>query len=265
MLTLQKTSIKLLLACLSLGPIFGQGAMFFGQNIASVPFSPSDLSGLQVWHLADFGSNCSGACTNGASQTTWADKSSNANNATNGTLGAFSCSSGTYNTSQINGKPAVQFVNSPTCFVWGTPINLQTASTMFLVARLTTATGNQSLVTGATGNPLMYEFGRSGKEQSLITSGTVLVAGSAASNTSWHQVNATYNGTTATLRIDRAPDGSASPGEAITTNELGFGFNARNPSDIFSGQLAEMIIYNRVLTSPEITQVENYLNGRYGL
>jgi hypothetical protein len=50
---------------------------------------------------------------------------------------------------------------------------------------------------------------------------------------------------------------------AITANET---LIARDVSgDVLAGQLAELIVYNRVLSGAEIGQVEAYLNGRYGI
>lgn len=247
---------------LIVGLLSAQSVIFPGPGAANgAPFSPSDLSGLQVWHAADTGNNCSGSpCTNGATQTTWADKSVNGNTATQTGVGPD-----IYNTSQINGQPAVTF--SASTFTWATPINLQTASTIFTVMKLTTTAANQVLVTGTVAGAVvqLLAFNNSGIKEQGFSTGVVNAFGTTAADTSWHQINSTYDNTTAVLRIDRASDGSTVLSSAILQNSTGFG--SYTPGGIFSftGQLAELIIYNRVLTGPEITQVETYLNGRYGL
>src|SRR5690348_15492470 len=85
----------------------------------SVPVTPPPSSGLEVWWKADVGNNCGGsACTNGASQTTWADQSGNltcgvgttpCNGSLSGGISGGNCTAPIYNTNQINGKPAVKF------------------------------------------------------------------------------------------------------------------------------------------------------------
>jgi len=44
-------------------------------------------------------------------------------------------------------------------------------------------------------------------------------------------------------------------------NRIGSGASGEN----FQGQLAAVIVYNRVLTTTEITNVENYLNAKWGV
>jgi hypothetical protein len=127
------------------------------------PFDPSMLSGLQVWYAADSGSNCGGVCSDGSSQTTWADKSSNANN-----LSAGSCAHAPiYHTNQLNGKPAVTFNGSGDCFAVGAAINLQTASTVFAVVKLTSTASVSGLIGGTSGG-YGVDLAHSSKEQSAI-------------------------------------------------------------------------------------------------
>lgn len=237
-----------------------------GPGGSSSAVTPDQISGLQLWWAANFGSNCGGACSDGNNQTTWADKSSNGNNGSNATIGGTGCNPGVYHTNQINSKPAVTFTGAPvTCFKFGSAINLTTASTVFTVLKLSSTAAAQTIMTGIAGS-LSTRYVVSGKEQAADN---VFVAnfgaGTASADTSWHQVNMTYNNTTATYRIDRAADGSATPSSIILTNELGIGFNAGGGIEAYSGQLAEFLIYNRVLNSTEIGQVETYLNGVYGL
>src|SRR5690242_9779177 len=64
------------------------------------------LTGMAIWWSADVGNNCSGvACTDGAGQTTWADRSGNGNTGLVSRCGVTP----TFHTNQINGKPAVTF------------------------------------------------------------------------------------------------------------------------------------------------------------
>lgn len=259
---MKKIYLGLLVACC----LSAQSIPFPGPGgVAVAAFTPASLSGLQVWYAADFGSNCGGgACTNGASQTTWADQSGNANTAS---YAGGICSGGLvppiYQTSQINGKPAVAFIRvTQSCLGLGTPVNLQTASTIFAVAKLTSTSGTSPIFSGNT-NSYSMDLGRTTEQGAIKVNVALLGNGNATADTNWHQLNQTYDGTTVTFRIDRAADGTGSTGGAITANETTIGKDGGG--DALLGQIAELIVYNRVLNGTEIGQVETYLNGRYAL
>jgi len=51
----------------------------------------------------------------------------------------------------------------------------------------------------------------------------------------------------------------------LTTGYVGCGYYNLEPSDRWNGYIAEVIIYNRVLTTTERKQVEGYLNAKYAI
>jgi hypothetical protein len=253
--------VSLLVSCGSWAQTASQQVMISQQ--ASSVFNPGQLSGLQVWYAADSGSNCGGACTDGASQTTWADKSSNANNAS---FSTGPCSAGTapiYHTNQIGGKPAVTFVVTNSSCMGISAVNLQTASTIFAVARANSTGNTNPIISGGT-NSYVLNLTRTTEQGATKSNIAVIGDGTTAADTSWHQINQTYNGTTLTMRLGSATDGSANPGIAITANENLIGAD-NGSAQKFGGQIAEIIVYNRVLNGTEIGEVEAYLNGRYGI
>jgi hypothetical protein len=237
------------------GAKVGGGATIGGQgNIATPP-----TSGMQFWWNAP-SSVCTGGCSGTNPVTTFTDKSPAANNAT-------ATTAGTWVASAVNSQPGVLFNGSSTLYTFGSTINIQTASTMFVVLKLTaTGASGSYIVSGGSGAMDYYFSGGTGKEQGGENSQNAnLGNGTAANDTSYHQMNYTYDGTTITFRLGRASDGSASPSSALSNQESSIGNRAGPPDGWFNGTLVELIIYNRVLSGGEITTVETYLNARYGL
>ena len=240
-----------------------------------VQVTPPPSSGMLIWWKADVGNNCGGsACTDGASQNSWADQSGNGNNGTLTPAIVGPCVASIYHTNQINGKPAVTFNGNntdtmETCFSVGNTgagLNNQSATTAVLVVKLAQTAADNSFISGA-GNSFNWRSATTAHMQQALKACTAsLGTSTSVSNTSWHQLNVTYNGTTVTFRTDRAADGTASPATAITVNWLTLGINPCGGSlETLSGQVAEFILYNRVLSGGEITTVETYLNSKYGL
>lgn len=95
----------------------------------------------------------------------------------------------------------------------------------------------------------------------VAASTTVLTAGV------WFQGNVTYNDTTGAFafRVARAAAGSGTNAQAITSKNTSVGFNPPGSTNFMNGSLAELIVYNRVLTPTEVTNVENYLFAKWGV
>jgi hypothetical protein len=83
----------------------------------------------------------------------------------------------------------------------------------------------------------------------------------------WAQVNVTYNSSTGAwaIRSARTANGSGTNVQSITGNTSAIGWNPNASGNEFTGQIAELIAYNRVLTNTEITTVETYLNTKWGV
>jgi hypothetical protein len=212
-------------------------------------------SGMQIWYRGD-SLVCTGGCSGTNAVTQFTDKSSNANNATAGTAGSYVANA-------LNSQPGVLFSGSCTNYTFGSTLPLQSAMSVFVVLKLTSTAAKSTLLSGVA-QSLAYWFANSGKEQGADKASlSQLGTGTAANDTSYHQMNMTYDGTTVTFRIDKNSDGSAAPGVAITANDSTLGDNASGGPECFNGTLVEIIAYNRVLSGSEITTVENYLNTRY--
>jgi hypothetical protein len=237
----------------------GGGLMFPGPGMPAQAALPSIPSGMNLWYSADcitYTSSVCGVPSTGSTISSWADRSGNANNLS---LATGTC---TLNTGQINGYPAVTFSSCQ--------MNIGTAVgpgggawTIFAVEKLA-ATGNSSIIGCASG--ACPDYAITTNQLVFVASGGTL-SGTAAADTSWHQINVYFSNfstaNTYQFRRDRAADGSGTPGfNAIAANTQ---VGANNNSFFFNGQLAELIYYNTNLTGTQITQVETYLNAKYNL
>lgn len=233
------------------------------------PFDPSTLSGVQWDFLSTFGSNCGGSCTNGANQTTWADKSSNANNLSyaSGACGGLG-NPPIYHTARTpNSVAGVTFgggILGNDCMAFTNPVNLQTASTVFTVFALAnSSTGTTRTVVSGTNGALTINMARTTLQGADKANTAILGAGTAAADTSWHCGITTYDGTTVSFYLDGAGDGTATPSTAITVNETIFGAQAPATQG-FVGDIAENSGYDRVVNSTERGQFHTYCQGHYG-
>ena len=233
------------------------------------------LSGMLVWWEADVGSNCSGACSDGSSQSTWADQSGNGNNGSLNNGVSSNCVASVYHTAQINGKPAVTFngnttPGSETCFAVTSSLDNKSATTFFVVAkaRVSTPAGNYA---GGSGGAIVYN--NNGALQN-IQHGSIDGVGSSINvpDTSWHQFIATYNSVSGAWAFytDLAPDGSGTQARSIGGNFISVGSNYSGGSiGTWDGQIAEFGMYNRVISgdseSGEINTVASYLYSKYAL
>lgn len=245
--------LSLLLAFLQLSG----GLMFPGPGMTS---SPPVLppSGMNVWYSADcitYTSSVCGVPANNSTVTSWADRSGNANNLTS--TGGTS----TFLTAQLNGKPAVTFSSSKFSLTAFIPRGNRT---LFAVFRSTSGSTEGDLIGGATG-AFAYGFGTT---QLVIVSAcqTFGGAGTGSLGSTWHQANVAHNySVNLTFRLDRAADGVVSLASGSGNDSTTVGYTSCNNSEFFAGQLTELINYPSVLSNAQITQVETYLNNKYGL
>jgi hypothetical protein len=170
-----------------------------------------------------------------------------------------------WNTNQINGLPAIQNIGGYLLF--NSSINLQsTGLTLFLVGQLSQTTNKNSFFSGPSGS-FVYWSCASGTGPALQGADKSQVAqlpyGNAIADLNWHQINVTYNGagTTIAYRKDETSDGGGSTSNALSANQTTIGLN--NGSEPWQGYWAEFIIYNAVLNSTQIGQVETYLQQKY--
>lgn len=268
---------KLTFAMLIAGALFAvavgaqqaqQAVMFSMGGSAAVVAPPT---GMSVWYSADCITYSSSVCSvpaTGTAITAWADRSGNANNLTKAT---GTC---TFNTAQINTQPAVTFASCG--FSMASGIGTGTGTyTMFVVMKRssTTGKGDFSSCSPSTQGCFKYHTGDTSKIEGVDSAGNAMIGlGTAAPDTSWHQLNtkvAAGTGVTFSLafRLGRSADpiGSSTSNTGFSNPVKAIGYDAQNNNEFFAGQIAELILYNYGLTGTDITQAEAYLNTKYGL
>jgi hypothetical protein len=232
------------------------------RQVAPIPaFLPSDIPGLVEWLSADCitltGTTCS-VPSDGTTNFQWSDRSGNANNA------GYSSGTCTFHTNQINSLPAVTFSScelTPPGF-----LNSSTGQTAFAALSATTAGGT---FIGAAHDGFSYTISNGGFVQFVECQGVVnLGLGSGTvGGAGWLQINAVYTvGSAPGYRISQTTDPeSGGTFSACNADTNAIGFDRDSGSQFYTGQLAEIIVYNSSLTLTQIQQVEGYLHSKYGI
>jgi len=208
--------------------------------------TPNQLSGLIAWYRAtDL------ALADGAAVATWVDQSSAGNNATQATPANQPIF---HTTTGPNSGPAVFFTAAGHALRTSTLAATQ-PNTIFIVA-------------SATQNPTCYLDGTNGGFYTQTVSATSLLINAGVSITAtgtpalsgFNIICGVFNGVSSLLSVD----GTVTSGNAGTTAgaELTIG-NFRTGTVPQAGGTAEVIVYNRALTTTERRQIETYLSDRH--
>lgn len=211
----------------------------------TVPAGPP-VAGVLAWYAAD---QIPSPPSSGSALATWNDLSGNGHDLTQATGG----DQPTYNTSQLNGLPAVSF-NGSSDYLSGTIPSTPQPFTVFLVMQQTSATGTQIFMCGTGAS---WDF--------YTSAGSVWMEniGHAASLASWSQLTGVVNTTSSALRLNgtQIASGSSGGNSMGTTLYLG-GLATTDPAAV---AIAEVLVYPSALSPTDIGTVESYLNGKYGL
>jgi hypothetical protein len=228
---------------------------------------PTDIANLKLWLKADAGVFSDAGVTpavNNDSVQQWNDQSGNGNNATQ----ASGPSRPTYKTGIVNGKPVIRFaagrINPGFMTIPDSAgLELDTDSTVFIVfAHDVNATTHTLLSKDNDGFPGAYSL-FIGTDEKLELDRPFVEAGTnpgSALDSSFHVVTVRVSGTTVDYWLDGASDGS-DPSLAVgtqTNTALQIG-QFRNGQRFFSGDIAEIIIYNTALNTSDRKAVEDYL------
>jgi hypothetical protein len=163
-----------------------------------------------------------------------------------------------------NSKPCVEFTASNSQDMGSnTPNN--TATTKAFVFRLKTlpATGMIALYGSAGG--LQVSVTSTGKVALMLSGQFGLITGGTATLAvdTWYVVTATSDGATSHITyVNGVQDATSSTSATFTAVSATLG-SPGTGGDFLNGYIAEAIDYSRVLSSAEITQVNNYLTSKY--
>lgn len=245
-------------------PFIGVGVTVLGFKRA---FSPSSLPNLALWLKAD----AITGLTDGQSVATWNDSSGNGRNVTQAT-GVYQP---TYKTNIINGKPVVRFDGSNDHLLQPVITGDPTALSLFVAAKRAASAGGQVLwghrsestrliqLTTNDDTTAVWQLRGSGNAlQQLLITGTL---------TNWNIYTATFDkpnnnhvfrlngGSQQTNTYAFGSETMTSTLETIgASNTGGYGF-------YFNGDIAEIIVYSRALSTTERQQVEQYLAQKYAI
>lgn len=173
---------------------------------------------------------------------------------------------GQVSNTQLNGKNVAALSGSSGYLMAGNAGPLLSKATMFAVFNASTVSGTQAVISG--GNSCLAFSVISGAMAIINQFVAVLVSSSAivTANT-WFQVNATFDASTGAyaFRIAEAAAGSGSVSPpSITASSTAIGYTP-GAGQSFPGSIAEIIIYDRVLTGGEISAIEAYLLAKWGV
>lgn len=216
--------------------------------IASFP-----TSGLHLWLRSDVG-----VTTSAGKVSSWADQSGNGRNATMAT----SARQPTLVTGALNGLPVLRFDGAQSLYM-STPAQ-PTRFTVFVVGKNSRTTNSFSMILGPGGNfpnnQLRWENGT----QALFvgTSNNFPIIYSTIGDTrTYHRLSASYDGSN--MSVYR--NGNLVSSHAFSTTgpwtlaSVGSWYSTY----FLIGDIAEIIIYDRALSSGERASVNDYLQGKY--
>lgn len=219
-------------------------------------FTPASLSGLGAWYKAD-----ALALSDGAAVSSWADSSSGLFTATQAT----GSKQPTYKANQVNGLPAVLFnVANHQYLTSGADATLASGCTLFAVVNPTVVNIFQAIFGPSTANGFEYLLTTAGKQRisgpSLSSTATTVQTAGA-----WTRFSVDYDGTSAFHFFNKGTaDGNSTVALATTSSTAVIGAHNAGVTQWWSGYIAEIIVYGRVLNSTERGQVDTYLSGKYG-
>lgn len=237
-----------------------------GGIVSPTPFSPSDIAGLNLWLKAD-----SLVLNDNDPITTWADQSGNGNDATQ--VGAVGIKP-IYKTNIINGKPIVRFDGIDDYLDLPNFAAGFTSGEIFIVVRLD---ADPPAVGSATG---LWLFGTTAVNEAThfpFTDGIVYDRwGSTARKTTGNPAlslatnfrlyNVVSQANEWTSRIDGAQHFTTAVNTTAfnATLFLGRSFDTVN-SFYVDGDIAEVIMYNAILSAQDRQSIQTYVTTKYGL
>lgn len=266
---------KLLSSFLFVTFLFGAGFNGTAQSL------PSDISNLRLWLDASDPNGNATTPADGTVISSWKDKSGNGLHTSPYTSGSGFTNPAFYN-NQINGKGVIRFTRTSGVIgsAYSSPMDIRAMTTpeitLFTVYKQGTRSGDQAIWGCDNGgwDRFFFSSRNATPDNGSVSFGnvspfTVDVAGAGElgqvkcltavySKAGGANGSAIYfNGQLVTPFTDQTTLGT----DALAAVRIGLD----GDDNYYNGDIAEMIIYNRKLTACEITQVNRYLNIKYGV
>jgi hypothetical protein len=242
---------------LTLGTNLSMSGTTLNASGGSAPALPGTIADLIFWFAADIVNAASGASIPVLmNQCPWYVGMNGGN--TNG--GA------TRSATQLNSDNVLTFPANSTGRYVTTAYTLKQC-TIFAVYKPSSFAAAATFISGGA-NSLQFRTETTGKAGLVKTNVAAIGAATTAMSTgTWYQINATYDDATGAyaFRQASAANGSGTNAQTITAADTAVGYNAATAAEDLAGDLAELIIYNRVLSGTEIGNVEAYLTATWGV
>lgn len=247
---------------------FGQrmGMLNQGKMRANSEFSPSDVAGLVLWLDGN-----EGITLNGDNVSAWADQSGNGNDFAMTTESAQPL----YEATGLNGHGIVTFDGVDEYLTTtGDFLASITATHFFIVVKMDYGSDTTQAIfdLGGAGGYRFYRYGGGANNQEfrLEVNESVVTGvnyGDFTSDT-WHLAEGSYSNAQGSVKgyVDGTEDDSVNASGDITiaasTSLLG---RMTSGGYFLLGSIAELLIYNAVISGDDLTNIRAYLNDKYGL
>ena len=219
---------------------------------------PFGIPGLKLWLKADALS-----LSNNSPVDAWADSSGSGN----GVMQNTGMKRPTFKTNQLNGLPVVRFdgIDDTLFKLAAAGFTCRHGHTVFAVLNPTTAVAYGMAVVTRFGYNEMRQYGGGGYPEWMLPSGLYQVDGSAYLQGLWKVWTGTYSvaSQTVELFINGASQGTVIDDGPLAVTDIYLG--SRTDSYNWLGDMAEVLIYDGVLSVAQRQTIEKYLIAKYAL
>lgn len=235
---------------------------------------PTVLTSLEVWYNADTdGSpNFNSTNGNGGAVSQWQDRSGTGHNANQSGNASVKPK---WQSAVLNGLGIIRFDGVDEKLTINPIAWMQNLSgfTLYVVAKFASTTGARVLTsTDQTGFKIYHD----GTNLAVATSAGVGTTALAGDTTSWHRFGLVYDGTGSgnagrlRFRYDGADaaltySGTVGSTTSGTATSFNIGADQTGAAGWFAGDIAEILMFTRTLSSGEILSVEKYLKDHWAL
>lgn len=218
----------------------------------TVGLLPSQVAGLQLWLKAD-----ALALADGNAVSSWTDSSANTLHA----VQATGAKQPTYKTNIVNGKPVVRFDGGDTLFspAFGAALTVDWATILVCQLTLSGISANQYIISSQDVADHGLLYARSSDKSYAMYNGSPV---GGTQTDAWAVIVAIYNGASSSIRVNA----TTVSGNAGSDNlpRVGVGSN-RDVGDYFTGDIAEVLVYDPAPSAGELAQVRLGLGAKYGI
>ncbi len=209
------------------------------------------LTNLVAWYKAD--------SLSASPVASWTDSSGNSH-----TMAANGTQQPAWSAGQINGLPALGLNGTTQYMGTAAPIPYSGDISIYVVWKCAAVSSPNAFTSNGSVNGA-FEYRLASSHQEALSQNTVSLGTGTATltNGTWYKSAVTYSGSSGALAfyLNGVADGSATNPQTITVN-IDTLFSNAGTIEFFSGQVAEILIYNSSTYQPA---VDSYLFARYGL